>query len=51
MFINYDRNPSLSAEQKLDSLVESIQLSMNEIESRLRRLEIMIEEMKRRDQQ
>ena len=30
MIINYDRNPNLSVNQKLDSLIESIMLALNE---------------------
>lgn len=30
MVINYDRNPNLTTDQKLDSLIESIMLAMNE---------------------
>ena len=30
MNINYDRNPGLTVDQKLNSLIESIQLALNE---------------------
>ena len=30
MIINYDRNPALTVDQKIESLIESIQLALNE---------------------
>ena len=35
MIINYDKNPRLSTDRKLQSLIESIQLALNEIDTRL----------------
>ena len=32
MIITYDKNPQLSGDQKLQSLAESVQLAINEIE-------------------
>lgn len=33
MIINYDRNPALTTDQKLQSLLESIQLAFNEVKA------------------
>lgn len=30
MIISYDKNPALTTDQKLESLIESIQLALNE---------------------
>lgn len=33
MLINFDRNPRLTINEKLQSLIESIQVAMNEMQS------------------
>ena len=35
MVLNFDRNPSRTIDEKLDSLIQNIQLALNEIENRL----------------
>ena len=34
MIIDYDRNPNLNTEQKLQSLIESVQMALDELASR-----------------
>ena len=43
MIIGYDKNPSLTEEQKLQSLVESIQRAMDEIKKEIEQLKKDIE--------
>lgn len=33
MIVNYDKNPNLTVDQKLQSLLESIQMALNEIKT------------------
>ena len=47
MLIDYDHNPAASTDEKLRSLVESIQMALNEITSEIRALERKIEELER----
>lgn len=46
MIINYDRNPALNTDQKLESLTENIQLALSEVESSINSLKKAIEEIK-----
>lgn len=46
MIIDYDHNPQASIDQKLQSLMESIQLALNEIDSDIKLIEKMIEELR-----
>lgn len=47
MIINYDKNPALTEDQKLQSLVDSIMLALNELQDRLYRLEKAVERIER----
>ena len=44
MVINYDRNPDLSTDRKLDSLAESVQLAIDELKTELAELRKKLEE-------
>ena len=35
MIINYDRNPALAVDQKLQSLMDSIQMALDELNTRI----------------
>ena len=45
MIIDYDHNPRLTVDQKLQSLVESIRLMSDEITTRLEEIEKEIKEI------
>lgn len=47
MIINYDRNPNRTIDEKLDSLLQNLQLALNEIEDRLQKQEKRIEELRK----
>ena len=49
MIINYDHNPALTVDMKLQSLVENIQLMNDEIATRLEKIEAEIKEIKEND--
>ena len=46
MIIDYDKNPALTADQKLQSLIESIQRSINDITDQLIEVRKDIEKLK-----
>jgi hypothetical protein len=46
MIINYDKNPALTVNDRLQSLVESMQLALNEIETHLDEIDKSIKELK-----
>ena len=45
MIIDYDKNPSLTADQKLQSLIESIQRMSDEITDQIEDLKKRVKEM------
>ena len=45
MIIDYDRNPSANTDQKLQSLMESIQLALNELTTDMDILKKKIQEL------
>lgn len=47
MVLNYDRDPGRSIEEKLNTLVQNLQLAFNEVEDRLDRIEKNIEKMQK----
>lgn len=49
MVIDYDHNPSLTTDQKLQSLVESIQLMNSEITTKLEELSAEIKKIQEND--
>lgn len=46
MIVQYDRNSALSTDQKLESLISSIQLALNELYDRQYEIEKKISELK-----
>jgi len=46
MIIGYDKNPALSEDQKLQRLVESVQLAFNELKFEVDELRKEIEKLK-----
>lgn len=46
MVIQYDRNSTLTTDQKLESLLTSIQLAFNEVQDELRKKDREIAELK-----
>jgi len=44
MVIDYDRNPNLAPEQRIESLRENVQLALNEIQTQLDRIEKKLDE-------
>lgn len=47
MVINFDRNPNRSTDEKLDSLIISIQLALNEIENSLHDMDKRLADMQK----
>ncbi len=47
MIIDYDHNPNISTDQKLQSLVENLQLAYSEVASRCADLEKKVEELEK----
>lgn len=45
MIVDYDHNPTLNVDMKLQSLVESIQLLSNEIDSKFEEIEKKLKEL------
>lgn len=48
MIINYDRRPNATMDQKIQSLIESIQLALNEIASDMDYTKKKLEEIEKR---
>ena len=48
MILNYDRNPNLSEDQKLQSLVENVQRALDELQTKVFVLEHEVEKLKER---
>lgn len=48
MVLNYDRNPNLSEDQKLQSLVENVQRALDELQTKVFVLEHEVEKLKER---
>lgn len=46
MIIDYDHNPAVSVDQKVQSLKESVQMALNEVDSNLALIKKQIEELK-----
>ena len=47
MIINYDKNPRLTTDQKIQSLVANLQLALDELTSRCAEIEKRIEEIQK----
>jgi len=47
MVLNYDRNPARTTDEKLDSLMQNMQLALNEIDDRLDKLEKHLEKLQK----
>lgn len=45
MVVNFDRNQNLTTDQKLQSLLESVQLALNEIDTRFDEIDKAIKEL------
>lgn len=45
MIIDFDRNPALSEEQRLQSLMESVQLALSNIETQIAEIEKKLEQL------
>lgn len=45
MIIDFDRNPALSEEQRLQSLLESIQLALSNIETQIAEIEKKLKQL------
>lgn len=50
MIINYDRNPNLTIDQKLQSLIDSIQLMSDEITDSIEDLKKKVEKLQEGDE-
>lgn len=48
MVLNYDRNPNLSEDQKLQSLVENVQRALDELQTKVFVLEHEVKKLKER---
>lgn len=46
MIVQYDRNPALTTDQKLESLITSIQLALNEIQDKQHATDKKLEDLK-----
>ena len=51
MIIDYDHNPALTQDQKLQSLQESVQMAMNEVAASIEELRQEIKKIEREDEQ
>lgn len=49
MIVDYDKNPSLTIDQKLQSLIDSIHRALNEVRDDIDKLSKEVEEMKEGD--
>ena len=48
MVLNYDRNPNLTEDQKLQSLVENVQRALDELQTKVYVLENEVKKLKER---
>lgn len=49
MIVDYDKNPSLTIDQKLQSLIDSIHRALNEVRDDIDKLSKEVEEIKEGD--
>lgn len=49
MIVDYDKNPSLTIDQKLQSLIDSIHRALNEVKDDIDKLSKEVEEIKEGD--
>lgn len=48
MVLNYDRNPNRTTDEKIESLIENIQLALNEINDKLVDQEKTLDDIRKR---